>query len=86
MIFQYPGSSKYARIGPLMETVLNLFRKNKVKVDVSEFLSLKKNAVKEFNSEISIISRKQKKPLNNEIKRYLMKKETFYFACAKNKK
>jgi len=78
MIYQYPGSNKYERIGPLIEVVLNLLRKNRVKVDISEFLDLKKKAVNQFNSEISVISARQKKPLNTEIKRYLMKKETFY--------
>jgi len=77
-IYQYPGMNKYARIGPLVEMVRNLFIKDKIKFDISEFLDLKKKAITEFNSELSVISKKQKKPFINKLNRYLKKKETFH--------
>lgn len=78
MKYQYSIMHKYARIGPLIERLLSLFRKNRIEVDISEFINLKEKAVKEFKSEISIISSKQKKPLEDKIEKYLKNQETFY--------
>jgi len=75
---QYSISHKYARLGPLFERILNLFRKSIVEVDVSDFLDLKKIAVGEFTSEISTISDEQKKPLIEKTQKFFKRKETFY--------
>lgn len=80
MKYQYSIALKYTRIGPLIEKLLNLVKKNMLKVDISEFLSVKEKAVKEFKSEVSIISSKQKKPIEEKIDRYLKNEETFYIA------
>lgn len=76
--YQYSILHKYARVGPLMERLLSLFKGNMVEVDISEFLNLKEKAVRMFKSEISIISSKQEKPLEEKVKKYLRKQETFH--------
>ena len=78
MRYQYSITQGYARIGPLIERMLNLFKNNMIKVDISEFIDLKEKATKEFRSEISIISSKQKKPLAEKVDIFLKSKETFY--------
>jgi LmbE family N-acetylglucosaminyl deacetylase len=78
MKYQYSIKHKYARVGPLLERFLSLFRRNMLEVDISEFIDLKEKASKEFKTEVSIISNKQVKPLEDNIERYLKNKETFY--------
>ena len=78
MGYQYSIIQKYGRISPLIDAFFNLFRHNMIRVDISEFLSLKEAAVKEFKSEISIISSRQKKPLVEEIGKFLKNEEIFY--------
>jgi hypothetical protein len=68
-------------MGPIIDAFLNIFRKNQVRIDVSEFLSLKVKSAKELKSEIEIISSKQKAPLEQNNKfphRFLKNKELFY--------
>ena len=78
MRYKYTITQKYARIGPLIDAFLNLFRHNMIRVDISEFLPLKEAAVKEFKSEISIISSRQEKPLAEGIGKFLKKEEIFF--------
>ena len=77
-IYQYSIGQKYARIGPIIDSLLNIFKHNMIRIDISEFFSLKKAAVKEFKSEVSIISSKQQKPLAEDISKFLKKQEVFY--------
>ncbi|MEM3697174.1 MAG: PIG-L family deacetylase [Candidatus Bathyarchaeia archaeon] len=77
-MYQYCIMHKFARFGPIFERIIGLFRKNIVKVDVSQFLKIKELAVKEFKSEFSIISSKQSKPLEDKIDKYLKKNEFFF--------
>ena len=77
-IYQYSIAQRFARIGPFIDFLLNFFKHNIVQVDISKFLSLKENAIKEFKSEISIISSNQQNPLVGDISRLLKNKETFY--------
>jgi len=77
-MYQYSINHKYARVGPIMDAFFNLFKHNMVSVDISRFLPLKKEAVKEFRSELSTISSKKQNPLINDIKIFLKNKETFY--------
>jgi len=79
MRYQYSISQKYARIGPLIDSFINLFRHTMIRVDISEFLPQKEKAAKEFKSGISIITDRQKKPLVKDIGKFLKNKETFYF-------
>lgn len=76
--YQYCTVQKYARMGPLVEKLINLFKNHIVEVDISEFLSLKEKAVKELKSEISIISKKQKRTITEEVDKFLRNKEIFY--------
>lgn len=74
-----PGTcGVYGRIRPLIDAVMNIFKKNYVKIDVTEFLSLKQKALSEFKSEISIISNKQKKPITQDKDHFLKNNETFF--------
>jgi LmbE family N-acetylglucosaminyl deacetylase len=74
-----PGTcGVYGRIRPLIDAVMNIFKKNYVKIDITEFLSLKARALNEFKSEISIISHKQKKPITQDKDHFLKNNETFF--------
>jgi len=76
--YQYSIERTHSRLGPIIDKIQNLFRRNMINVDVSDFLHLKDKAAKEFKSEISVISSKQERPLTNKISKYLKKTETFY--------
>jgi len=76
--FQYSITHKYSRIGPIIDKLLNLFLHNMVRINVTNFLHIKKAAVKEFKSEMDIISTKQERPLVADIKKYIRKYEVFF--------
>lgn len=76
--YRYSILRIHARIGPLIDTFLNFFKRNMIYVDVSRFLHLKKAAINEFKSEISTISSRQVNCLNGNVKQYLKKKEVFF--------
>lgn len=76
--YRYSIAQRFSRIGPMFDRFLNLFKRRMIRVDTSEFVSLKEKAMKEYRSEITIISSKQKRPVVVEFKRYLKDKETFY--------
>jgi LmbE family N-acetylglucosaminyl deacetylase len=76
--YQYSISQRFSRMGPILDRFHNFFKHHMIRVDISEFLSLKESAMKEFKSEIGIISQKQKRPVVAEFKRYLKRSETFY--------
>jgi LmbE family N-acetylglucosaminyl deacetylase len=78
-MYQYSIAQKFARFGPLLDSFLSIF-KHRVKIDISEFLSLKKEAVKEFKSELTIISPKQSKPHSKDFNKFLKRNEIFYIA------
>ncbi len=75
--YEYSISNKYGRLGRLLELSHNLTRQNMLKNDISPFLPLKEEAVKQFTSQISITSSKQKTPVVEDFKRFLKKTETF---------
>jgi LmbE family N-acetylglucosaminyl deacetylase len=77
-MYQYTIMHRFARFGPLTEFFLSIFKRDRVGVDVSDFLSLKREAVKEFKSELTAISPRQSKPHTKDFKKFLKKKETFY--------
>jgi LmbE family N-acetylglucosaminyl deacetylase len=76
--YKYSITQKYSRAGPILDELLNVFKHNLVAVDISEFLSLKEAAVREFRSQITIVSNKQKKPVLSETGRFLRNKEVFH--------
>jgi LmbE family N-acetylglucosaminyl deacetylase len=78
IMYRYSIMHKAARFGPLMESFLSFFKRDRVYVDVSELLPRKRVAVKEFKSELTAISPKQSKPHTKDFKKFLKKKETFY--------
>jgi len=77
MKYQYIIGQRFTRIGPIIDRLLYPFR-HTIFVDISEFGSLKEQALKEYVSEISIISNKQKRPIVERLEKYLKKKEEFY--------
>jgi LmbE family N-acetylglucosaminyl deacetylase len=77
-MYGYSIAQKFARVGPLIESFLNFFNRKIVYVDISKFLSLKREAVKEFKIQ-SLRSPLNKTNLNIEsFGKYLGKKERFY--------
>jgi LmbE family N-acetylglucosaminyl deacetylase len=78
MMYRYTIMHKAARFGPLLEFLASIFKRDRIYVDVSEFLPLKREAVKEFKSELTAISPKQRKPHTKDFKKFLKKKEAFY--------
>lgn len=76
--YKYSILQGYARIGPIIDAILNVFKNNIVKVDISELLPLKERALMEFKSEFTTISPRQKKPLVENFSKILKKKEAFY--------
>lgn len=76
--FRYSITQKYSRLGPLLDRLLNIFKHNLFAVDIVEFLPLKKAAIKEFKSQVTIMSVSQKRPILTEINRFLNSKEVFY--------
>ena len=78
IMYRYMIMHKAARFGPLIESFLSIFKRDRVYVDISEFLPRKREAVKEFKSELTAISPKQSKPHTKDFKKFLKKKETFY--------
>jgi LmbE family N-acetylglucosaminyl deacetylase len=76
--YQYSIVRKYARVDPVMDNLLNIFKRNMVHVDVTKFLPLKEAALREFKSEITVISNRQQKPIMEHIEKFLKDKETFF--------
>ena len=76
--YQYSVAQRFSRVGPRFDRFLSFFKHHIIWVDVSEFISLKEQAMKEYVSEITIISGKQKRPVVMRSKKYLKDKEAFY--------
>jgi LmbE family N-acetylglucosaminyl deacetylase len=79
-MYLYSIAQKFARFGPLLDSFLSIFKRDRVKIDISEFISLKKEAVKEFKSELTIISPRQSQPHSKDLNKFLKKDEIFYIA------
>lgn len=80
MRYKYSIVRTYVRVGLLIDAVLNLFRRNMIRVDVSKFLPLKIEAVNEFKSEVSVISGRQKEPvISPRLMESLLKGEETFF-------
>jgi len=76
--YRYSITQRYSRIGPLMDKLLNIVKHNLIYVDISKFLPLKKAAIKEYKSQITILSSKQERPVLENIERFLTGREIFY--------
>lgn len=75
--YKYSITRKNALIGPILDKVMNLFKSNMIKNDISKFLPLKEKAIHEYKSETTIICSTQDAPLEN-VKQYLKNQETFF--------
>lgn len=75
--YKYSITQRYARLGPLMDSLLNLFKRNMVSCDISSYLSLKEEAVSKFKSKFLLLS-KQKKLTTASFRKFLKEKETFF--------
>lgn len=82
--YEYSIMHKYARVGPTLERIASLWKRNMIRVNVSEFLDVKKKAISEFKSEIDAVARtrrgKGNSALQREVKHFLRKNEIFYVA------
>lgn len=76
--YRYSIAQRYARVGPFLDSFLNLFRNNMIRVDVSSFLPLKQKALKQFRSQIEIISHTQRNPVLDNTEKYLNNEESFF--------
>jgi LmbE family N-acetylglucosaminyl deacetylase len=61
--YKYITVRRHGRVGPIIDALVNPLGFGTIRVDITEFLPLKKAALDEYESEIAIISRKQKRPL-----------------------
>jgi LmbE family N-acetylglucosaminyl deacetylase len=86
--YQYSIVQRFTCLGPKIVgwSLQNRLSDNLVQIDISEFLPLKKAAIKEFKSQLTILSDKQKRPVLTEIDRYLGKREAFFVNRRKSKR
>lgn len=80
--YRYSIRQKFGRVGPVVDSLLNVLKHNIVKVDIAEFLPLKRAAVREYKSEVAVISKKQERPITSgrRMARFLRNEERFYVA------
>lgn len=77
--YMYSITHRFARFGRFIDAFLAfLFRCKKVCVDVSEFLHVKKLAIAEFKSELTVVSVRQHKPVIASTEKFEKEKEMFY--------
>lgn len=78
--YQYTIARTCERIHSLEDALFNLLRHNIIHVDISKFLPLKRRAMKEYRSQISILSNRQKRPCieSSFLERFLKNEETFF--------
>jgi len=75
---RYSITRQYARIGHVIDNLSNFLRHNMIRVDISKFLPLKEEALKEFKSQVTIISDRQQRPVIENIERFLNSEEIFF--------
>jgi LmbE family N-acetylglucosaminyl deacetylase len=78
LIYQYSITHKYSRIGPILDAFLGFFKRNMVRVDISNFLIIKEAACKEFKTELTPVSSRKHRSVVHSIKKFLKSKEAFY--------
>jgi len=79
--YQYRVTQKsFSRFGPFINSVFNFLSHRKVAIDISDFLNLKKAAIKEYKSQTKLWIANQKKPVMDKktIEAHLKNKEIFY--------
>jgi LmbE family N-acetylglucosaminyl deacetylase len=76
--YEYMIMHMSARVGPPMEKFISAFKRNRIEVNISNFLNLKERAIKEYKSEMTIISSKQEEPIHKSVDEFLKRKEIFY--------
>lgn len=75
--YQY-SIMRLSRIGPTVDRFLNLFIRRIIRVDISDVIHIKRRAIEQFRSQITIISDGQKTPILLEFETYLKDIETFH--------
>jgi len=77
--YNYIISPNHGQLGSRMQVALGIFKRILVYSDISEFINLKRKALDEYKSQISIISERQKKPVLDKVvlERFLKSKEVF---------
>jgi LmbE family N-acetylglucosaminyl deacetylase len=78
--YEYNVTHIFARVGPRVEELLSLFKRDRIEVDVSKVIDVKKKAIETYKSETTIISHKQKRPLHTSVEKFLTGKEVFYLS------
>lgn len=78
LTYRYSITRKYARVSPLIDSFLNFFKHNMIRVDISNYLPLKEKALKEFKSQVTIISDRQQRPVLLNVERFLKNEEIFF--------
>lgn len=76
--YEYSISHKYSYIIQKLDVLVNSLRNKIFKVNVSNYIPLKKKAIDEFKSQISIITEKQKRPIIKNVKKFLKDEELFF--------
>lgn len=77
-MYKYTIIRRMARLGPIIDSIIDIFKRNRAYIDISKFLSLKEVAVKEFKSELAAISSKQSRPRAKSFNKFLKKEEAFF--------
>jgi len=75
LAYEYSIAPKYALILLLLRQLIS---SNTLRNDISDFLSVKETAIKQYRSQISMINDKQKKPVLPYVQRFLKKEETLF--------
>jgi len=75
--YEYTITHTYAHLGPVVEKILSIIRRDEVEEDISAFVSLKEKVLNEYKSEMTVISSKQEEPLHASVQRFLKRKEVF---------
>jgi LmbE family N-acetylglucosaminyl deacetylase len=78
--FQYSIRQPYSRLSPMIDSLVNPLKRNLLSVDISEYLTLKREAVKQFISQVSLISENQERAMlpPERLAQHLKDCETFY--------
>ncbi|MCW4016285.1 MAG: PIG-L family deacetylase [Candidatus Bathyarchaeota archaeon] len=76
--YQYSVMHRFLNFGPRIERLIDVYKDCIADVDISEYLSLKKKAVKQFTSELSVVLNNSKKPVVENVDRYFKNTERFY--------
>ncbi len=77
--YQYSITQRHNWIDPIADRFAALLKHNLIEIDISNFLPLKKAALKEYKSQLDILSEKQETPVITAryLKKFIRDKERF---------